>query len=63
MAWMTDLQRFAKDAEFDAVLPALGAPLADVAGALTVLAALATLAGLLLLRLARPLESKAHFAI
>ena len=63
MAWMTDLHRFAKDTEFDAVLPALGAPLADIAGALTVLAALATLAGLLLLRLARPLESKARFAI
>ena len=60
---MTDLQRFAKDTEFDAVLPALGAPLADVAGALIILAALATLAGLLLLRLARSLESKAHFAI
>ena len=59
---MTDLHRFAKDTEFDAVLPALGAPLADIAGALTILAALATLAGLLLLHLARPLESKAHFA-
>ena len=60
---MTDLHRFAKDTEFDAVLPALGAPLADIAGALTILAALATLAGLLVLRLARPLESKAHSAI
>ena len=60
---MTDLHRFAKDTEFGAVLPALGAPLADVAGALTILAALATLAGLLVLRLARPRESKAHFAI
>ena len=36
--------------------------LADVAGALTVLAALVTLADLLVLRLARSLESKAHFA-
>ena len=41
----------------------LGAPLADIAGALTILAALATLAGLLLLRLAGSLESKAHSAI
>ena len=63
MAWMTDLHRFAKDTEFDAVLPALGAPLADVAGALTILAALVTLAGLLVLHLARPRESKAHSAI
>lgn len=37
----------------------LGAPLADVAGALMVLAALAVVAGLLVLRLARPLKSEA----
>ena len=37
--------------------------LADVAGALMVLAALVTLADLLLLRLAGSLESKAHSAI
>ena len=37
--------------------------LADVAGALTILAALVTLADLLVLRLARSLESKANFAI
>ena len=60
---MTDLHRFAKDTEFDAMLPALDAPLADVACALTILAALATQAGFLLLRLAGSLESKAHSAI